>query len=553
MTPPQLEASNSLSTESIVRWHIGDWEYLVELAAEDVAQHSDKCLIAMFKAAALFQQGLLDAARTWVNQAIGWGADSKMLARIMLSGAHNSLGRAALLAGREPQAQSHIKEAMRIGCIELDGHLLFPARLMQQKSQIYANAHLGSSRHQQEQPSLTSTKEQLQAQQQLVKEKLNQAKQARVEKNYCLAKDLLSEILKISPNHLLALKEVAGLYAAQQQWMASVGEYDRFLQNQVETENAILARSLMKKNANFLHEAISDLEHAKALGFFSNKIVHQLAIAYRDNQQWEEAESTARELCNQDPKYFRNLSFSTFFADLLRKRKKSKEAYGLLKVVVEQAQADGEVIPLNSQTILEELQRTVSFSKYEIEVSRHYYDSIYAQSEKYQMNSANSVYLPVWDKVAELLKKNQVQSVLDIGCGPGQFAEYILKELPNLNYQGLDYSEKAINAARLRCPNANFDIKDLMQENTLIYSADVFVILEVLEHIEKDIELLSKIPENQKVIFSVPNIDSFGHVRFFKNSESVFDRYNEYFSNLRIQRVELSPSSCIFLCSGESK
>lgn len=69
MTPPQLEASNSLSTESIVRWHIGDWEYLVELAAEDVAQHSDKCLIAMFKAAALFQQGLLDAARTWVNQA----------------------------------------------------------------------------------------------------------------------------------------------------------------------------------------------------------------------------------------------------------------------------------------------------------------------------------------------------------------------------------------------------------------------------------------------------------------------------------------------------
>lgn len=554
MTQPQLEASNSLFTESIVRWHIGDWEYLVELAAEDVAQHSEKCLIAMFKATALFQQGVLDAARTWVNQAIDWGANPKMLARLMLSGAHNSLGRAALLAGRESQAQSHIKEAMRIGSMELDDHLLYPARLMQQKSQINANAHLDSSHPQQEQPSLKPTKEQLQTQQQLIKEKINQAKQARVEKNYCLAKDLLSEILKINPNHLLAIKEGAALHAAQQQWMAAVAEYDRLLKNQTETENAILARSLMKKNADLLHETISDLEHAKGLGFFNSKISHQLGIAYRDNQQWEEAESTVRELCNNDPEYLRNLPFSTFVADLLRKRKKTKEAYGLLKVVIDQAKSDGQNIPLSSQAILEELQRNVNSSKYVREASRYYYDAIYARSEKYQADSTYSVYLPVWDKVVALLKQEKVQGVLDVGCGPGQFAEYITKKIPKVNYIGIDYSKTAIETAQLRCPHAEFFVQDLMHEDALSdFKADVFLILEVLEHIEKDIELIERIPNGQKVIFSVPNMDSFGHVRFFKDENAIFKRYKNLFDIFNIETILLGGRSKIHLAVASRK
>lgn len=351
MTPPQLEASNSLSTESIVRWHIGDWEYLVELAAEDVAQHSDKCLIAMFKAAALFQQGLLDAARTWVNQAIGWGADSKMLARIMLSGAHNSLGRAALLAGREPQAQSHIKEAMRIGCIELDGHLLFPARLMQQRKQVNPNPRLGLSDIKEGQTEQKITKEQLQVQQQKIKEKFKQAKQARIEKKYQQAEKILSELIQLDPENLSAYKENAVLQAEQQKWVFSIIQYDIFLKKQKEIENAIIFRSLMKKNLDFIDEAISDLENARALGFYNSQIAYQLALIYRDNKNFIESERTLVDLLDRYPESIVNVSFTIFFADFLRKKEKLKEAYGTLIVVMKIINDDNKEIPLNMSAI----------------------------------------------------------------------------------------------------------------------------------------------------------------------------------------------------------
>lgn len=554
MTQQQLEASNGLFTESMVRWHIGDWEYLIQLGAEDVAQHPDKCLIAMFKAAALFQQGALDAARTWANQAMDWGAKPKTLARTMLSGAHNSLGRVALLAGQEPQAQAHIKEAMRIGCTELDGALLYPARLMQQKKQINANAKLGLPHIKEVQPAPKLTKEQLLAQQQQIKEKFNQAKQARTEKNFRLAEQLLSEILEINPSHLLALKERAEIQATQQQWMASVMEYDRLLQTQTETESAILARSLMKKNADLLQEAIADLEHAKALGFYSTKIAHQLALAYRENQQWEEAESTIRELYTKDPIYLRKISFTTFVADLLRKREKVKEAYGLLKVVVEQVQAEGQEIPLKTQAIFEEIQRMVTLPKHMREVSRHYYDAIYARSEEYQLDAEESVYLPVWERVVAILKQKGAQSVLDIGCGPGQFAEYLVKKIPGINYQGIDYSEKAIEIARLRCPTAQFHIKNLMQNDVLKgFKVDAYIILEVLEHIEDDLGLLEKIPKDQEVIMSVPNFDAAGHVRFFNDKNAVSEIFNKYLNDFEIDEIILQPRTKIYLSVGIKK
>jgi SAM-dependent methyltransferase len=325
-------------------------------------------------------------------------------------------------------------------------------------------------------------------------------------------------------------------------------EYDRLLQTQVETESAILARSLMKKNADLLEEAISDLEHAKALGFYNSRIAHQLALAYRDNQQWEEAESTVRDLLTKDTAYLENIANATFVADLLRKRQRVKEAYGLLTVIVEQAQAEGKEVPLNTQAILQELQHAANQPEYCQEVSRYYYDAIYAQSEKYQADPEHSVYLPVWGKVVAILKQEGVQRVLDIGCGPGQFAEYLLKQIPDIHYQGVDFSQTAIETARLRCPTAQFYVKDLMQEEALKeFKADAFVMLEVLEHIEKDLELIARIPIGQKVIFSVPNMDSFGHVRFFVDCAAISNRYDDCFDAINIETVILSGRSKIHL------
>lgn len=555
MKYPTSSTPNSLRAECLMRWHVGDWEYLSELDGESIAQHPDKALLATLKSAALFQQGETTAARQMAKQAMDWGAEPKAFMRIFASGAYNSLGRAALLADLDMQAESHFKQAMRIGSTELDGTLLYPARLIQQKRQIQSKCEeLTPCGVLPPQPARVETKEALLEQQQQIKTKLNLAKKARSEKDYLMAEQLLSEILEIDPNQLFALKECAKLKSAQQQWDAAIEEYNRLLKTQSETESAILARSLMKKNSDLLEEAIADLEHAKVLGFYNSQIAHQLAVAYRDNQQWEEAEQTVRNLLMRDSAYLHTMAFVTFVADLLRKRQKVQEAYGLLTTIVEQTQAEGKEIPFRTQAILQELQRTAGQPDYSQEVSRFYYDAIYAQSKTYQTAGEHSAYLPVWEKVVETLKREGVRRVLDIGCGPGQFAEYLIQKIPSLHYQGVDYSETAIEKARVRCPMAEFHILDLMQDDALKeFEADVFIILEVLEHIENDLELIARIPAGQKVVFSVPNIDSFAHVRFFRDGAAILKRYGEYFAGLMTDTVVLAGRSKIHLAVGSRK
>jgi hypothetical protein len=54
---------------------------------------------------------------------------------------------------------------------------------------------------------------------------------------------------------------------------------------------------------------------------------------------------------------------------------------------------------------------------------------------------------------------------------------------------------------------------------------DVAVATEVLEHLKDDIELLTSVAPDALIVFSVPNYDSSGHVRYFEDSEQIINRY----------------------------
>ena len=51
------------------------------------------------------------------------------------------------------------------------------------------------------------------------------------------------------------------------------------------------------------------------------------------------------------------------------------------------------------------------------------------------------------------------------------------------------------------------------------------VLLEVLEHLDDDLDALERIPPGLPVVFSVPNFWSRAHVRRFLQPRDVFDRY----------------------------
>ena len=133
----------------------------------------------------------------------------------------------------------------------------------------------------------------------------------------------------------------------------------------------------------------------------------------------------------------------------------------------------------------------------------------------------------LYDHVADLLSHKQ-DPILDLGCGPGCLAK-VLKERGYCNYNGLDFSEDMISSAQMRVPGVLFIQANILEEETWkLYGVfGVFILLEVLEHIEEDLLVLEKIPVGKTVILSVPNFNHEAHVRCFYNMEDVLKRYKK--------------------------
>jgi cyclopropane fatty-acyl-phospholipid synthase-like methyltransferase len=130
--------------------------------------------------------------------------------------------------------------------------------------------------------------------------------------------------------------------------------------------------------------------------------------------------------------------------------------------------------------------------------------------------------------VLDWLREGGAQRVLDVGCGPGQFAQFLL-DSSAVDYHGIDFSSTAIAMAQRANPDHadRFHVGDVRSHSLLAQPFDHVVVLEVLEHVQADRELLSRLAPGTTVVFSVPSFDSESHVRHFDSIEAVADRYGD--------------------------
>ena len=127
-----------------------------------------------------------------------------------------------------------------------------------------------------------------------------------------------------------------------------------------------------------------------------------------------------------------------------------------------------------------------------------WYDQSLLEQEHYRVHYTKSNYY-FWCVIADRIMRDGVRSILDIGCGPGQVA-CLLRDRGVGRYHGVDFSEKRAAQARLVCPEYTFSVEDVLKTdtvNTLDY--DAALLMEVLEHLEKDVELLMRIPPGRNV------------------------------------------------------
>ena len=103
-----------------------------------------------------------------------------------------------------------------------------------------------------------------------------------------------------------------------------------------------------------------------------------------------------------------------------------------------------------------------------------------------------------------LLSQAEFESVLEVGCGPGDLAARILP--PKCNYLGIDIDASQIELARRRYPHLAFATGSAYELPIESKSRDLVIACEVLEHLDAPEKALAEIARVTKcwVLISVP-------------------------------------------------
>lgn len=160
--------------------------------------------------------------------------------------------------------------------------------------------------------------------------------------------------------------------------------------------------------------------------------------------------------------------------------------------------------------------------------------------QKYMRPDIYDRYEPVYRQVADLLPPVKgCPRIVDLGCGVGYFAKMV-QDRGYKKYFGIDFSLNMVDKAEGQAPGFLFMLADLTEKSKQqLYAKDtLFVLVEVLEHITKDLDILESIPSGGQVIFSVPSFDARSHVRRFKDVAQVKGRYSKY---LKFKREIVMP------------
>lgn len=167
-----------------------------------------------------------------------------------------------------------------------------------------------------------------------------------------------------------------------------------------------------------------------------------------------------------------------------------------------------------------------------------YYDSLLDDPKNaYGLPIEESPYRELYERGAELIEPGL--HICDLGCGSGRFASLVIDKAAH--YWGIDFSERLITeAGRYTGRPELFQHEDF--RHCFIPPADVYVLMEVLEHLDDDLGLIERLPSGSTVIASVPSFDSHSHVRVFPCEWRVRSRYATVLNmDVDIERIDLPP------------
>lgn len=127
--PPLLESSRT-------KWQYGEWRDLASIPLESLEEHPDRAKIALLIGAAKAHLGEIPAARALLRQARDWGCRRELIARVLASAIHNSLGRIAVCLNDDEGASSHFEAALTLVEPRADAPLLARTRRVRETARM---------------------------------------------------------------------------------------------------------------------------------------------------------------------------------------------------------------------------------------------------------------------------------------------------------------------------------------------------------------------------------------------------------------------------------
>jgi SAM-dependent methyltransferase len=163
-----------------------------------------------------------------------------------------------------------------------------------------------------------------------------------------------------------------------------------------------------------------------------------------------------------------------------------------------------------------------------------FYDRMHAEVD---VAATRTRYDPLFRKVAANIREHGSRSILEVGCGSGFLAEIIMNG-HDCAYRGFDFSSEAVRnaVARTRCPEL-FSVGDALDSRSYACEYDTIVCTEVLEHLDRDLDVIQLWRRGTWCVCAVPNFDWDGHVRFFKTSDEVASRYGSLIDIEAISKI----------------
>jgi SAM-dependent methyltransferase len=180
-----------------------------------------------------------------------------------------------------------------------------------------------------------------------------------------------------------------------------------------------------------------------------------------------------------------------------------------------------------------------------------WYDAAYKAIDSYAVPYWQSHYYFLWSVLADRIRAAGARSVIDIGCGPGQFAACLFGLTRIESYTGLDFSSTAVEMAKRLCPQGRFVVGDAT--TTRLHEEvphDVVVCTEVLEHVPADHEVVARFRQGVRCLCTVPNFPYASHVRHFSSEAEVAARYSRFFDRLDVWALQGNQIHVYYLLDG---